>query len=237
MAEKETKPIHSGHRERVKQKFYESELDTFADHEILEFLLFYSIPRHNTNPLGHDLMERYKNLSRVFDAEFDDLLTINGINKNSATLIKLIPALCRKYMIAKQNIKLPRLSSLNAILEYVPAFFIGKTVEELHIICMDKTCKVLCQEILSKGSLESTPVDLKSIANVVVKANASRVILAHNHPSGMAVPSIADIETTRKIKQLLNSMNVELDDHIIVTAEKTISMNTMGMVNYTSVNK
>lgn len=230
MPEKENKQIHSGHRERVKQKFYEKELDTFADHEILEFLLFYTIPRQDTNPLGHALMDKYNYLSRVFDAKFEDLLTVDGINKHSATLIKLIPALCRKYMIDKKNIKPPQLSNLDAIIDYAESFFIGKTHEELYIICMDQTCKVLCHRRLSEGSLDYAPVDLRAIANTVVSTNASRVVLAHNHPLGVAFPSFADIEATNQILHLLNSMGIHLDDHIIVASDKSLSMNVMGMI-------
>lgn len=228
MATKPT-PLHSGHRERMKEKFRENGLETFADHEVLEFLLFYSIAQRNTNPIGHELMDRFLSVSGVFDADFDELLSIKGISSHSATLIKLIPELCQRYLEDKSRSALKLMTSPENLKNLVISLFVGKTTEELYIICLDKMGKLISYKKISSGTLDASLADMHLIAETIAKSKASRIMLCHNHPSGIPFASDADIQVTKSVKSLAENMGVFFDDHFIVADGAVISMRSQRL--------
>ncbi len=230
MPNNNSESIHSGHRSRLRKRFLDTGLGSFNDHEILELLLFHSIPRKDTNPLGHALMDKYKDLSAVFDADLDDLLKTDGISYNSAALIKLIPALCNRYVNAKQSREVLILKDTATAISYAENLFLGSTNESFYIICLDNVKKIISCEKLFDGSFDTVPLDMKLIANTVTKVPASRVILTHNHPQSVSTPSIADVTVTRRIGVLLHGLNIYLDDHIIISNSTPLSMSAVGIL-------
>lgn len=222
--------IHSGHRERLKNRFLNKSLESFEDHEVLELLLFYSIARRDTNPIAHSLMKRFKTISKVFDASYDELISIDGISDHTATLIKLIPQLSQRYTLDRSSAKRMVLSTTNSMINFAKTLFVGKNREEFYMICLDSSSKLLTCKKISEGTLNATMLDLRLLAGTAIRHNASRVFVTHNHPSGTSLPSSADIESTKKIYTLLNSIGIIFDDHIIVCDDDATSLSSLGMI-------
>ena len=209
------KRSHDGHRQRLKERFLNSSLDSFAPHNILELLLFYSIPRQDTNEIAHDLIEHFGSLKRVFDADFSELIKVNGIKENSATLIKMIPELAREYMfeeVSQENI----FDTADKIGKYFIRKYIGEINEVVYLMLLDNGFKLLNVSRIHEGSVSSARVSPRKIMTQVVKYNASMAIVAHNHPNGVAIPSMEDIDTTYSLKNVLDSYEVKLIEHILV---------------------
>lgn len=226
----EEKNIHKGHRDRMKNKFLKNGLESFENHEILELLLYYSIARRDTNPIGHELLKRFGSISGVFDANYEELMSVKGISEHSAVLIKLIPQLAKSYIESKQTKGAVSLTSMNEIYDFCRMLFVGKLNEEFYVICMDKRSEVITYRKISEGLVDETPVNMRKLVEIIVKSNACKVILTHNHPSGTALPSKSDIMATKNIRTVLNGINVVLFDHIIVSKYETVSFAQMNII-------
>ncbi|MCX7715261.1 MAG: DNA repair protein RadC [Clostridia bacterium] len=216
--------MHEGHRNRLRERLLsEKERDTLNEHEILELLLFYIIPRKNTNPIAHALLKAFGSLANVFDAEVDKLMQVEGIGRSAATFINMIPAFFREYAKSKNNIVNAILTSEN-VGEYVKALFYGRIYEVFYLISLDSSNRVINTDIICHGSIDSVEINLRNIINTVLRTNASSVILAHNHPGGSPMPSQSDKEITKTIQHALSYINIKLLDHIVVSGEEYISM-------------
>ena len=219
--------IHQGHRGRMKRRFLEHGLESFEDHHVLEILLFYALPRVDVNPLAHNLINRFGSLSAVFDAPIDELEMVEGIGRNAATLIKLIPQVARRYMISRASFGDILDSSEKAGRYLLPRFF-GERDEVVYLVCLDAKCKVLNCRLMFRGSVNSANVSIRKIVETALSFNATSVILAHNHTSGIALPSREDQITTRKIEAALKAVDIALTDHIIVADEDFVSLADSG---------
>ena len=214
---------HKGHRERLKLRFLESGLDSFTDVQALELLLFYAIPQKDTNPIAHALLERFGSLSQVLDAEVEELKKVPGISDHAATLLRLATELARFYQVDTAR-RTEVLTSLDACGAYLVPRFFGRKVETVFILCLDAKCKLLCCKELGEGGPNSTGVSIRKIVETAIGVNAATVVLAHNHPSGLAVPSAEDIQTTRRIAHALQAVEITLADHIIVADGDYVSI-------------
>ena len=220
--------LHEGHRQRLKERFIKSGLNDFEDHNILELLLFFSVPRSDTNEIGHKLLKHFGSLSNVFDADIKELCKVEGIGIHSATLIKLIPELCSVYNKDKnENIEIMNSSEIAG--KYFVPRFMGKKDEEVHIMLLDDKKKLLRSEMISKGTVNACAASVRSIVDKALKYNATAVVLAHNHPGGVALPSKNDICVTKRIYQALQLMDIHLCDHIVVAGDDFVSMKDSGM--------
>ena len=222
-----TESLHKGHRERMKQRFLEEGLDNFTDIQVLELLLFYAIPRTDTNPIAHRLLEYFGSLSQVLEADVEQLKKVPGIGDHAATLLALVIDLCRYYQVncAQQTEILTTLEDCGKYL--VPRFF-GRTRETVFLLCLDAKCKVLCCRELGEGSVNAAAISVRKVVETALAANATTVVLAHNHPSGIAVPSNEDIQTTARIAAALNAVEIQLADHIVVAEGDYVSMVQSG---------
>lgn len=214
--------MHSGHRDRVKQKVLENGFQGMHHHEILEFLLFYSVPRSDTNPLAHALIEHFGGLEYVFEATVEELTEVKGIGEHTAILIHSIPLFAREYATASSKIK--KIQSTTDATSFLIPKFIGRTEETFILVTLDNKSKITRDIIISRGTVNQISVHIRKIIEMSLKYKASRVIIAHNHPHGSATPSLTDIETTRKIKTALEQVGITLFDHIIVVGEEFLSM-------------
>jgi DNA repair protein RadC len=219
--------VHKGHRSRMKRRFLEHGLESFEDHHVLEILLFYALPRVDVNPLAHNLIKRFGSLAAVFDAPLDELEMVEGIGRNAATLIKLIPQVARRYMISRASFGDILDSSEKAGRYLLPRFF-GERDEVVYLVCLDAKCKVLNCRLMFRGSVNSANVSIRKIVETALSFNATSVILAHNHTSGIALPSREDQITTRKIEAALKAVDIALTDHIIVADEDFVSLADSG---------
>jgi len=219
--------IHKGHRERLKQRFLEEGLDNFTDIQVLELLLFYAIPQRDTNPIAHALLNQFGSLSGVLEADVTQLKKVPGISDHSATLLALVTELCRYYQVDSAQ-RMEILTTLDACGAYLVPRFFGRTKETVFLLCLDAKCKVLCCKEVGEGSVNSANISVRKIVETALSSNATTVILAHNHPSGVAVPSAEDIQTTRRVAAALRVVEVHLADHIVVAEGDYVSMVQSG---------
>ncbi len=206
--------IHKGHRQRVKERFLSEGLDHFPLHNILEIILFYSVPRIDVNVLAHRLELRFGSLRNVLDAPYEDLLSVEGVSENTATLLKLIPAVCKQYLTEKQNSE--AFDTIEQVAEYFVAKFIGTSVETVYMLMLDNGRKPICFQKVFDGSINSSGVDVRKIAEIAIREHASAIVLAHNHPRGRAIPSTADRQMTAEIASACSLLNISLWNHIVV---------------------
>lgn len=221
--------VHSGHRKRLKKRFLLNDIDDFEHHNILELLLFFSIPRSDTNVIAHKLMNKFGSISEVFDAPLQELVNVDGITETSATLIKLIPSLSRVYMQNKVS-DMVFMDTSKKMGEYFVNRFIGKTKEIVYIMCLDSSHSVISCELLTQGTVSSANISMRKLVEIVIRTNACGVVLSHNHPRGLAVASNEDVITTVSVKNILNQLDINLLDHIIVAQNQYASLAEMGYI-------
>ena len=219
--------VHKGHRERLKARFLETGLDSFTDVQALELLLFYAIPQKDTNPIAHALLDRFGSLSQVLDAPLEALKKVPGISDHSASLLRLVTELARFYQVDSAQRTEVR-TSLDACGRYLVPRFFGRKVETVFLLCLDAKCKVLCCREIGEGSVNAASISVRKVVEAALSANATTVVLAHNHPSGVALPSADDVQTTRRIAAALSAVEVKLIDHIVVAEGDFISMAQSG---------
>lgn len=221
--------VHDGHRARLKKRFLEQGLDSFDDHNVLELLLFYVMPRQDTNPIAHKLLDHFGSLEAVFDATAEELSSVEGVGENAAGLIKLIPAVGRRYAIDKSR-SCSIINSAEAAGAFLVPRFIGERDEVVYVICLDAKNKVICCKELFRGVVNSAEISIRKIAELALAKNATSIILSHNHTSGIAIPSVEDEMTTSRIKTALSAMGVNLLDHIVVAGDDFVSMADSGIL-------
>ena len=217
------KGLHHGHRDRVRDRFLEEGLEKFKDHQVLELLLFYAVPRRDTNDLAHKLLNRYGSLSGVLDSSIDNLESC-GLSRSASVLIKLIPELCGRYYQEKHDQDACEYDSDRKVGNVIMPFFISAREEKVLLMLLDSKGKRLYCDIISKGSISSSDVNIRKILQLAVKHKASAAVIAHNHPSGIALPSGSDIRITKTLKQALAAVGVVLMDHLIIADMKYTAM-------------
>ena len=213
------KGLHDGHRQRLKNKFLENGFQGFDPHNILELLLFYSIPRKDTNEIAHDLLNHFGSLKNVFNAEFQDLLEVKGITENSATLIKMIPKIAQEYM--DDSLKAGVIfDTANKIGQYFVNKFLGERNEIVYAMLLNNKYELLSVVKIHEGSVNSAMVSARKILDYVVKTNAAMVVLAHNHPDGNVCPSMPDIDTTADLMSAFKAFDIDLVEHFVVSGNE-----------------
>ena len=219
--------MHDGHRQRLKDRFRQDGLDNFNELQVLELLLFYCIPRQDTNPLAHALLDRFGTLSQVLEAPVLELEKVPGIGSNAATFLHLVRDAGRYYQI-NRTMQEKILLTTEQCGNYLSSFFIGRSNEMVFLLCMDAKCKVLCCKEIGEGSVNFASVPVRRIVQTALAANATTVVLAHNHPSGIAIPSSEDVQTTHRVAVALDTVDIALADHIIVADDEFVSLAQSG---------
>lgn len=222
--------IHDGHRQRLKNRFLEEGLEHFDDHQVLELMLFYCIPRQDTNPIAHALLDHFGSLSRVMEATPSELKKVAGMGEASATFLSLLNAFCRYYQISRTS-SVDILNTLDECGRYLMPFLYGRRNETVYLLCLDAKCKVLCCKEVGEGSVNSAAVPIRRIVEMALSANATTAILAHNHPSGLAFPSTEDQLTTRQLATALSAVDIVLADHMIMADDEYVSLRQSGLYN------
>lgn len=220
---------HSGHRKRLRERFVNEGLANFPEHTALELLLTYAIPRRDVNELAHDLIDRFGSISGVMDAPIDQLTKVPGIGHDTAVLLNLIPQLGSRYMISRTNHS-NIISSTDAAGKFLLPRFFGETEEVVYVVAMDGKGKVLDCRMLFRGSVNSAAISIRKVVEMAISTGCSSMILAHNHTSGVAVPSQEDRDTTNLVRTALATIGVALADHIIVADGEYVSMAESGLL-------
>ncbi len=220
--------MHEGHRQRKKEQFQKNGLASFADHEVLELLLYYAIPRRDTNEMAHQLIERFGSLNGVLNAAPEELQKVSGIGENAATLLRLVPAVMHRAAA-----KTPKERILNSV-ERSGTFFMSLLCQQrrevLYQVCLDAKGKILSYRQIATGTVDSVTLNVREIVENALHADASSVLLGHNHPSGIALPSAEDRSMTLQVGQALQTMGIRLVDHIIVADGDFVSMAASGLL-------
>lgn len=220
--------MHKGHRERMRKKFLKSGFDGFADHEILEMLLYYSIPRKNTNDLAHELLDKYNSLTNVFEATPEGLMSVSGVSEVTAVLLTMVPKLSKVYENSKWESRIC-LDSTELMGEYAVRMFRDRVkYEEFALICLDANRCVHWSGMVIPGTLDRAEAYPRNVAEAALNHKAAKVVFVHNHPGGTLAPSIADKNATEVLVKALNGIGIEVLDHIIVSGTRYFSMKQMG---------
>jgi len=215
--------IHAGHRERMKEEFRKKGIEHLADYKVLEMLLFYSIPRGDTNETGHRLADTFGTISGVFDAPIELLTETKGVGRESATLIKLVSAIIRAYMddyASKHNI----INDIESAKAYMKYKFLCQASECVYLACLGNNGKVIYCPCLAEGTQKHVEISPSEIVRTALRCNAVKAVLAHNHPNGICTPSSRDLRATSIIYDELRRVDIELTDHIIVAPDGVYSM-------------
>lgn len=219
---------HAGHRKRLKERFLMSGLDSFPDHNVLELLLFFGKAQGDTNETAHRLMEAFGSFSGVFDASYEELIKVKDVGPVTATLIKLIPAMGRRYLDDKNTIG-TLVAGTESCGKFLLPKFIGEMSELVYLLCLDNKNKVLGCPLVCRGDVVGVDFTPRRVVEEALKLSATAVVLAHNHPRGHALPSEHDITTTRELFDTLARVNIRLLDHIIVSGEEFVSLADSGL--------
>ena len=222
--------VHDGHRKRLKTQFLIHGED-FHDHQLLELLLCYAIPQGDVNGLAHALLDQFGSLAGVFDALPPSLTRVDGVGEHTAVLLKLIPKLAGRYSTIRSS---PGdiLASSRAARDYLlPYFQTGPRNEMVYLVCMDAKYKVLGCHKLGEGTVNAADITPRRVVELALAHNASAVLLAHNHVSGLALPSNAHLLTTETLARVLREVGVELADHLIFTEDDMVSLKDSGLLN------
>jgi len=228
MDKKEKNP-HEGHRGRLRQRFLSSGLEGFGEHEVLELLLCYAIPRRDVNEVAHGLLERFGSLAAVLDASAQELMSVDGIGEQTVVLLKLIPQLTRKYQLSgiKGSDK-PLLDTAEKAGKFLIPYFQSMTAETVYVLCLNKRCKLISMHTIGQGDEFTAIASLRKPVEYAVQSKAEAVLLAHNHPGGAPIPSAEDVTATKRIAEALRAVNIPLRDHLIVVGNEFVSMNECG---------
>lgn len=220
---------HKDHRQRKRDQFYNHGSDAFADHELLELLLFYGIARKDVNPLAHTLLDEFGSLEAVFAAPIEALEHVDGIGRSTAVLIKLIPHLMRRaHLSSIQNEVV--LDTVECIDEFLFKLFLAENNEVMYQLCLDAKGKKLTCCKIAEGDPASISISIRAIVQNALKCNATMVALAHNHPSGIAFPSHADKIATQQIRDALAAVGIQLIEHIVAAGNDYISFRNDGLL-------
>ena len=222
--------LHKKHRERMRNRYLrEGSLNNFEDHNALEMLLYYSIPRADTNELAHRLINRFHGLDHVFEASVEELMEVEGVGENTALLIRLTSDLERKRQFAALE---PRacLKTVEEQARFLEPYFYSLTVETSYLVCLDAQKRVITCEKISEGDALSEKLNIRRVIDKSSRRNVAYVLLAHNHPRGISVPSTDDMATSKWLIGVLQNFGVKLLDHLIFGSDGYSSMAEKGFI-------
>ncbi|MDR2183899.1 MAG: DNA repair protein RadC [Clostridiales bacterium] len=231
--------LNKGHRERMRSRFKRGGMEAMADHEIIELLLYYAIPRRDTNKLAHRIMREFGGLHNVFEAGVEEIRKRCGLSENTATLLSMMAPLARRYDISKWGRRIS-FASTKSLAQYASSLFIGRTVECFYLLCLDNRAALTSATELTRGTLDRAELYPREIMKCVMACDAAYVVLAHNHPSGSLDISEADVQTTRRLVSMLAEVEVGVLDHIICGGKGYVSFadkRIMGLLGIENIAK
>lgn len=220
--------LHDGHRQRMKARFQIEGLDNFEKHQVLELLLFYCVPRQDTNPIAHRLLERFGTVDNVLEASPAELKKVKGVGDNIVQFFRLFGEL-KRYRAVEKMKEEKFLNTIEDCGRYILPFFEDRRNEMVYMLCLDAKCKMISCKMVGEGSINSAGVPIRRIVEMAMDEGASTVVLAHNHPTGFAVPSAEDRTTTMRLGRALSAVEITLADHFIVADNDAVSMVQSGL--------
>ncbi len=220
---KQINSLHAGHRSRLRQRFLSQSIEGFEPHNILELLLFYGIPYRDTNDIAHKLIDKFGSLEAVFDADIKELMTVDGIGENSATLIKLVPQISKYYLSLKSKNKI-EFAGLDDIAEFMRQRYLFEEREIFTALYLDSAGKLISFNKIAEGTANFVDINIAKVIEITLSKNASKVIIAHNHPGGNLSPSTSDLHATNHLSDAFTMLHLEFIDHLIITRDDYLSL-------------
>ncbi len=222
-------PHHTGHRDRLRDRFLEAGDTAVSDYELLELILFRSIPRRDVKPLAKALIAKFGSFAEVLGAKRSRLLEIGGVGDNTASDLKIVEAAGRRLARGAVAKRTP-LSSWKDVIEYCRAAMAFAEREEFRILFLDKRNCLIADEVQGSGTVDHTPVYPREVVRRALEVSATAVILVHNHPSGDPSPSTADVKMTLDIIAMAQPLGVSVHDHIIVGRQGHASLRGLKLI-------
>ncbi len=222
-------PHYHGHRDRLRARFQEAGAETLPDYELLELLLFRSIPQRDVKPLAKELIQRFGSFAEVLGAPAARLTEVKGVGDGVALDLKIVEAALKR--MAKGAVgKRPVLSSWSSVLDYCRMAMAFAEREQFRILFLDKKNILIADEVQQTGTVDHTPVYPREVMRRALELSASAIILVHNHPSGDPTPSGADMRMTRELVDIAKPLGVAIHDHIIVGRDGHASFRSLGLI-------
>lgn len=221
--------MHEGHRERMRKRILDNGIASLQPHEVLEYMLYYVVPRKDTNELAHELINTFGSFSAVLNADYEDLLAVKNMTENGAHFLSSAADISRYYMKVNTAEKV-KLSTRTACVKYMKPFFAGENIEKAYLLCLDAQNNLINCVFLASGQPSKVGIDVRQVVDAALKNKAVAVILAHNHPSGSVQPSHDDIEVTNAAALALELLQIRLYDHFIFGGDTHFSFYDAGLV-------
>ena len=223
--------MHDGHRERLKETYLENGLDRMNDIQALELLLFYAVARRDTNELAHALLARFGSLDAVFHASVEELKEVPGVGSHTAILLTMIPQIMKKSAVSRTD-EIHQITSSRDAGRYLIPRFLEEQDEVVLMLCLDNKRSILCCCEMGRGVVNTVNINIRRAVEKALRVKASAVILAHNHPGGLAIPSREDDIVTKNLYNALEIVGIHLEDHIIVADGDYVSMADTGIMQH-----
>jgi DNA repair protein RadC len=215
------------HRKRLRQRFVAGGATAMPDYELLELLLFRTIPRQDVKPLARLLLDTFGDLNRVVTAPLPRLLAVQGVGEAVVQDLKILEAVAHRLMRSRVLNK-PLLSSWDALIDYCHTTMAHRETEQFRILFLDRKNTLIADEEQAKGTVDHVPVYPREVVKRALELNASAIILVHNHPSGDPTPSQSDISMTVQIHEACQVLGLTLHDHLIIGKSREVSFRAVG---------
>ena len=228
MAEKKTN-LNAGHRERMRKRYIANGLNGFQPHEVLEMLLFNVISRRDTNKMAHELINKFRTVAGVMDAERSELLEIDGIGELAAVFLTMLPEVFKAYEMSKMSERIT-IEKNYQLTNYMKNLYIDEVVEKAYVLCVDSMNRIVCTEAVSEGNSSCVNISIYGLVETAIRNHVTQLILVHNHPDGDPTPSNQDVYYTSCIYKALKNVGITLKDHYVI-GSYSISLFKNGYIN------
>jgi len=209
---------HSNHRKRMRARYRKQGFEGFADHEVLEFILYYCYPRRDTNAIAHNMIKQFGSLHHLLESDVETIMTALNCTEGIAVFLNMMPKLAQRFFRNKWGSNVT-IDNWNIAGEYVIDLFFGVNVEKFYVLCLDARFRLINAVLISEGTVDESAVYAREIIGAAIKNNAVKIILVHNHPGGSLKPSKNDNEVTRLIVDGTKIINLKIADHIIAAGD------------------
>lgn len=222
---------HKGHRQRMRERVQSYGLDSLAEHEALEYVLYLTNAQKDTNGIAHDLIDRFGDFAAVLEASEEELCTVEGVGPSTARMLHLLPQISRYY--GRSRTSTTRcIKTTEQMGSYLMAKFAWSDYERAMLVSLDSRKRVRAAVWLREGTSDRVSLDIKNVVAAAIKGGTDAVVLCHNHPNGMAMPSREDLQATENIVRALGLVKIQLRDHLILTETEYFSMREEGRLPF-----
>lgn len=217
------KNAHQGHRQRMHERVQNYGLDSLAPHEALEYVLYLTNAQKDTNGIAHELIDRFGDFAAVLEASEEELCTVEGVGPATARMLHLLPQISRYYGRSRTS-SARCIQTTEQMGSYLMAKFAWSDYERAMLVSLDSRRRVRAAVWLREGTSDRVSLEIKDVVAAAIKGKTDTVVLCHNHPNGVALPSLADMDATGSIVRALGLVKIHLLDHFILTDTEYFSM-------------